>query len=154
MGRPTDLTPRVQREICERLEKGLSLADAAQLSGVGASTVYQWQAKGREGIEPYAEFAEAVARARARAKEILIDQVQMYAQADQPQSWRSALELYKELMGSSRAAEMERAREEVTGEILDRLRARLDPPTFARVVDALCDEGGGEVPPAGYRRIV
>ena len=153
MARKTDLNDALALSICERLEKGLSVADAANLCGVGTSTVYQWLAKGREGIEPYAEFADMVACARARAREILIDQVQMYATADAPDSWKAALAAYKELMGSSLNAEREKAREEVTGEILDRLRAQLDSETFSRVVDALCVEGGRELPGAGARGV-
>lgn len=153
MARPTDLTPQVQSAICEHVEGGMSLSDAANLAGVATSTVYQWQSKGRSGTEPYASFAEAVARAKAEAKKCLIDQVKMYATADQPHSWRAAMELYRELMGSSRGAERAKAHEEVTGEILDRLRARLDPETFARVVDALCDEGGSELPAGGARGV-
>lgn len=151
MGRPTDLTDAVALAICESLEEGATLADAAALAGINKATVYGWNTKGRAGIEPYAAFVEAAARAKAQFRKGLIDQVNIYAGADQPQSWRAALELYKERCGSSRGAERERAREEITEEILDRIRTRLDPPTFARVVAALCDEGGDEVRGQGAR---
>lgn len=148
-GRPTKLTDAVASEICERLEKGVSRADAARLSGIHPATLQAWLARGRDGEEPYASFSLDVERACARARENLIDQVQLYATADQPHSWRASLELYKELMGSSRGAEKAKAQEEVTREILDRLRQRLDPETFRRVAEALCDEGGDELPGRG-----
>lgn len=152
-GRPTSLTPGVQAEICDRLEKGVPQVDAARLAGISPATFYAWMARARDGEQPFLDFSEAVERARARAKESLIDQVQMYAGADQPQSWRAAMELYRELHGSSRGAEREKAREEVTGEILDRLRTRLDTEAFGRVVAALCDEDRGEVSGRGARRV-
>jgi len=88
MGRPTDLTEAVAFAICEKLEEGCTLSDAAALAGINATTVYGWNTKGRAGIEPYAAFVEATARAKAGFRKSLIDQVNMYAGADQPQSWR------------------------------------------------------------------
>ena len=152
-GRPTALTPQVQADICERLEKGVPQVDAARLAGISASAFYGWLQRGRDGEQPFADFSDAVERARARAKEVLIDQVLMYATADQKDSWRAGIALYQELHGSSRGAEREKAREEVTGEILDRLRTRLDSEAFSRVVAALCDEGSGELPGRGASRI-
>ncbi|MCE5255119.1 MAG: hypothetical protein LLG45_13115 [Actinomycetia bacterium] len=69
-GQPTLLTPELTRKICDKLENGLSLKDAALLSGVGFSTLTDWQRWGREGKSPaYTEFSEAVERARAAARE-------------------------------------------------------------------------------------
>lgn len=141
MGRPTSLTPRVQSLICEYTSDGARVADAAQAAGIDQATFYRWMARGRSGESPYSEFREAVERARAEFRNGLIGRVMQYADSGDTGSWRAAFELYKELEGSSRGAERAKAREEVTREILERLRAGLDSETFARVVDALCDEG-------------
>ncbi len=146
MPRPTNLTADLLAEICEHLADGASLADAAALAGVGKGVAYEWNAKGRAGQTPYTAFTEAVTRARAEFRQSLIGHVREHAGAEAKDSWRAALELYKELSGSSRGAERAKAREEITEEILDRLRSRLDQDTFVRVVAALCDEGGDEVP--------
>lgn len=135
------------------MSEGATLKDAAALAGVREATVRNWVTKGRSGLDPYAEFVEAIERARAQFRKDLINQVSIAAGADQPQSWRAALELYKELEGSSRNAERAKAREEITEEILARLRTRLDSEAFARVVEALCDEGSAEVPASGARGV-
>lgn len=145
MGRPLTLTADLLTQICEHLEDGASLADAAALSGVGKGVAYEWNAKGRSGLDPYTAFTEAVTRARAQFRQGLIGNVKDHAKGDADDSWRAALALYKELCGSSRGAERAKAREEITEEILDRLRTRLDTETFGRVVAALCDESSGAV---------
>lgn len=152
-GRPTDLTAQVQSLICEHISNGARVDDAAQAAGIHRGTFYQWMAKGRAGEQPYSDFHDAVERARAEFKNGLIGRVMQYADSGDPGSWRAAMDLYKELEGSSRGAERAKARDEVTREILDGLRARLDSETFARVVEALCVEGGGDVPAGSERRI-
>lgn len=153
MARPTDLKPEISAEICEHLAEGATLKDAAALAGIREATVRNWVTKGRSGMRPYAAFVEQIERARARFRKGLIDQVQIYAGADQPHSWRAALALYQELEGSSRGAERAKAREEITDEILGRLRTQLDSATFARVVEALCDEGSEPLPSTSSRGV-
>lgn len=145
-GRPTDLTAQVQSLICEHITNGARSDDAAQAAGISRTTFYSWLSRGRAGEEPYADFADAVERARAEFKNGLIGRVMQYADSGDPGSWRAAMDLYKELEGSSRGAERAKAREEVTREILERLRTRLDSEAFARVVEALCVEDSGELP--------
>ncbi|MEQ4720203.1 hypothetical protein [Nonomuraea sp. B19D2] len=69
MGRPSKLTRELRDELCKHLEAGHFLGTAADLCGVGRSTVHRWMALGEEqGADPeYREFREAVTRARARA---------------------------------------------------------------------------------------
>ena len=152
-GRPTDLTEQTTSLVCEYITQGARPADAAVQAGVGRSTYYEWMAKGRSGESPYADFAERVERARAEFKNGLIGKVMQYADSGDPGSWRASMDLYKELEGSSRGAERDKAREEMTRTLLDRLRARLDQETFARVVRALVVEDSGELPTRSARSV-
>lgn len=67
-GRPSKLDAKVQRAICKALEVGLYVETAAELSGIAVRTLYGWLDRGANGESPYAEFVQAVARARARAE--------------------------------------------------------------------------------------
>ena len=71
VGRPAGsglkLTPDVEGEICKALEISVPLKYAAEAAGVPESTVYLWLERGKKGNEPYARFAGAVTRARAKA---------------------------------------------------------------------------------------
>ncbi|GAA3253012.1 hypothetical protein [Nonomuraea helvata] len=74
MGRPTKLTPDLQDQLCRHLAAGHFLGMAAELCGVGRSTVHRWMAEG-EGEDAPTElraFREAVTRARAKAADVLI----------------------------------------------------------------------------------
>lgn len=68
MGRPSDFTPEIANEICERLAKGESLRkitdDERDDFMPCASTVRNWLARGEAGEEPYDAFLRQYARAR------------------------------------------------------------------------------------------
>ena len=152
-GRPTALTAQVQSLVVEYITQGARPADAAVQAGVSRSAFYHWTSLGRDGDERYTDFVEAVERARAEFKNGLIGRVMHYADSGDPGSWRASMDLYKELEGSSRGAERDKAREEMTRTLLDRLRARLDQETFARVVRALVVEDSSELPAGGARSV-
>lgn len=64
-GRPTLCTPEVAAEISRFVTRGLPVKTAARAAGVSVRSVNEWLARGRDGEEPYAAFAEAIERARA-----------------------------------------------------------------------------------------
>ncbi|TMR90040.1 hypothetical protein [Nonomuraea basaltis] len=74
MGRPTKLTDDLQDQLCRHLEAGHFLGTAAELCGVGRSTVHRWMAQGEEDDAPaeLRAFRAAVTRARAKAADVLI----------------------------------------------------------------------------------
>jgi hypothetical protein len=74
MGRPSKLTPELRDELCKHLEAIHFLGTAADLCGVGRSTVHRWMALGEEegAVPEYREFREALTRARARASVDLV----------------------------------------------------------------------------------
>ena len=46
-GRPSALTPEVQRRLCDAVAAGNTRNDAAEYAGVGESTLRRWLAQGR-----------------------------------------------------------------------------------------------------------
>ena len=72
-GRKPTLTPAVVDEICTLIEEtACTVYTAAMALGVPWQTVYQWERYGRAGKPPYAQFAEAVMQARAKAEVALV----------------------------------------------------------------------------------
>ena len=61
VGRRPKLTIEVSAAIVQIIRRGAFDYVAAQTAGISPSTFYDWLAKGRAGIEPYAEFSEKVA---------------------------------------------------------------------------------------------
>jgi hypothetical protein len=65
MPRPTKLTPDMQHMIITRLSAGSPIETTCDSVGIHKDTFYQWLLKGEAGKAPYADFADAVARAKA-----------------------------------------------------------------------------------------
>lgn len=67
VGRPSKLTPEIQKAICKALELSVPEKHAAQANGISESTFHDWMKKGADGIEPYAAFREAVEQSTSQA---------------------------------------------------------------------------------------
>lgn len=66
-GRPTELTPDVQRKIVRAIADGATRAHAAQSAGVVEKTFYEWMKRGRrEPKGKFREFCKAVALAEGK----------------------------------------------------------------------------------------
>lgn len=82
VGRHTRLTPEVHVAIVQALQAGAYQDAAATAAGVGVSTYYAWLERGEADLDaglnrtPYAEFREAVSRARASAEVTAIATIQ------------------------------------------------------------------------------
>lgn len=63
MGRPSKLTPELTEQIAQLVEDGDPPEVAAGVCGVGRSTYFEWDAKGKLGEEPFFTFRTEVARA-------------------------------------------------------------------------------------------
>lgn len=88
MARPTKLTPELQEKICKLIAAtGCTVEGAAAAVDVAASTVYEWRSRGlieRKGR--FAEFAEALMRARAKSEAALVASIATAGKTD----WRAA----------------------------------------------------------------
>lgn len=62
IGRPTTWDEAIGRQILEAIKSGANIIEAAEINGVNATTLYDWQAKGHtvDGIG----FAQGLAHAR------------------------------------------------------------------------------------------
>lgn len=63
-GRPTKLTPEVQRTLTFALQEGASVEHACDYAGIHKATFYEWLKRAEAGEEDFADFADAVTRAR------------------------------------------------------------------------------------------
>lgn len=90
LGRPTKLTDEVQEKILGAVRAGIWLDQAASLAGIAPSSLYLWADKGQRALElaeledkpvkgvdaVYADFSEALKKARAEAEARNITQIQ------------------------------------------------------------------------------
>lgn len=90
-GRPTKLTPELQRLVCDTLRRGAYLETAAALAGVDRTTLQEWLRRGgREEDGIYVDFSRAVQTAQAEAEMRDLDRIDAAAEAGawQASAWR------------------------------------------------------------------
>ena len=90
-GRPTDLTPEVQKKICDFLRLGNYRETAARAAGVHERTVRTWLKWGLEKKKPiYEQFLEACEKAEAEAEAMGLGVIARAAQAGdwKAMAWR------------------------------------------------------------------
>lgn len=63
MGRPTKLDDLTAKRIVDAVAAGVSRVGAAKSAGVGKSTLMEWLQRGRDGEQPYADFADQIRKA-------------------------------------------------------------------------------------------
>lgn len=141
-GRPTSLTPEVQAVIVEAIGRGHYRETAAHLAGVSRRSLTNWEQRGEVGEAPYADFFIALKQAEAKAEDTLLREIASAQPAITGEGGRGA-DLWQ-----SKAWIMERrwpgrwggrVRATVTDElaaVLKRIEEKLDPETFAKVIDA------------------
>lgn len=78
-GRPTGLTPEVEKRLLDLFRAGVPATHAARSASIGQRTLFQWIARGERALDdhedtgekiperelPFAQFAQRAARARA-----------------------------------------------------------------------------------------
>lgn len=87
MGRPTKLTPEVQKKIVDAIRAGNYKEVAARYAGIGETTFYEWLKKGgqcKNGV--YTEFQKAVKNAEAEAEVRDVALIEMAAK----ENWTAA----------------------------------------------------------------
>lgn len=86
MGRPIELTPELQKLLCDALKAGNTRKDAAHHAGISVSTLYSWMKRGRQGEVEFLEFLSAVEGAEAECAYRNVAFIQKAAAKD----WRAA----------------------------------------------------------------
>ena len=146
-GRPTKLTPGVQRQICREVEAGNFIEIAAELSGVGRSSVFHWIALADGGDPQYLDFRDAIKEARAKAEARAVAAIQKagrqtwqanawFLERSFPQRWRRTdAREDPELEQARRDAEAATERADAAEELSAALRR--DPNQIPRTLAAL-----------------
>ncbi len=86
-GRPTKLDDLTAKRIVDAIRAGNTRACAAQLGGVHKATLLEWLALGRRGEQPFADFADRVAKADGEAEARMVAVV---VKAAEDGSWQAA----------------------------------------------------------------
>lgn len=68
-GRKTKLDPEVTRAICEAIERGNTLKNAAALAGINEATLHRWMERGREGETEFCEFCKSIDTSLAKSQD-------------------------------------------------------------------------------------
>lgn len=138
MARPTSLTPEVQRAICAALEKGNYLETAASAGGVHRNTLRSWIQRGEVGEEPYAAFLCAVKTAEDKGERLLLRTIRKGVDGWQARAWIMERRWPARWGGRVRIT----VNEELSN-VLRRIESKLDPETFAKVIDATREDAPG-----------
>jgi len=67
-GRRTLLNAKLQKQICGYLSDCCTIRTACEASGISETSFFEWIRRGEAGERPFAQFTQAVTRARGRAK--------------------------------------------------------------------------------------
>jgi hypothetical protein len=86
-GRRTLLNAKLQKEICGYLSDCCTIRTACEATSISETSFFDWIRRGEAGERPFAQFAQAVTRARGRAKAMIVRSL-----LDE-KDWRARLEL-------------------------------------------------------------
>lgn len=146
IGRPSKLTPALQARIVKLVREGNYPETAAQSEGVSRTAYYEWMEKGRaraKGDDAYADFADAVTRARATAQRKMLAHVAKAAPKD-PENARWYLErTAPDLFGRRDKLVVENLVSQELDTFLAKLEQRLAPEIYELVLAALADDEAG-----------
>jgi hypothetical protein len=67
-GRRSKLDTKLQKQICGYLSDCCTIKTACEASGISETSFFEWIRRGEAGERPFAQFTQAVTRARGRAK--------------------------------------------------------------------------------------
>jgi hypothetical protein len=86
-GRRTLLNAKLQKQICGYLSDCCTIRTACEASGISETSFFEWIRRGEAGERPFAQFTQAVTRARGRAK------VRIVRSLLDEKDWRPRLEI-------------------------------------------------------------
>ena len=76
MARPSTLTEKKQKIICEAIAKGHTKEMAAKMAGIGVRTLYDWISRGKKQKHGrYSQFLQALKEAEYEAEDFLLQKV-------------------------------------------------------------------------------
>lgn len=134
-GRPTLLTPEVQKKIIETIRAGNYKHIAAQAAGIHRDTLNGWELRAAKGDEPYKSFSDELKKAEAEAEITLLETVKTGGDGWQSKAW-----MLERRFASRWCARVRQHVAEELGAFTDKLRKTLDEPTYRKVVDATSED--------------
>lgn len=98
VGRPSKLTPELQKQICDLLTAGNFLETVCDFVGIDKTTAYEWIARGergwqidigdgKEGSVNYVEFSHAVKKAMSQVEITTVNDVRRGVDNWQSRAW-------------------------------------------------------------------
>lgn len=154
MARPTSLTPEVQATICAAIERGHYREVAASLAGVTYRTLRNWEQRGETGEAPYAEFFHSLKNAEAIAEDNLLKQIANAAPSMGKEQgadlWQARAWIMERRWPSRWSGRVRVTVNDELAAVLKRIEAKLDPETFAKVVDATREDAPASAPDARH----
>lgn len=145
-GRPTKLTPEVHAAIVALVEQGNYPETAAQCEGISRTAFYEWMERGRRGEAPFADFADAVTRARAKAERSALDTIRAGFADEQRGAERAQWFLERtaaDRFGRRDKVVVENTVRDELDRVLSKLEAALSAEEFDRVLRIIADDGAG-----------
>jgi hypothetical protein len=86
-GRRTILNAKLQNQICGYLSDCCTIRTACEASGISETSFFEWIRRGEAEERPFAQFTQAVTRARGRAK------VRIVRSLLDEKDWRARLDI-------------------------------------------------------------
>lgn len=81
------LTPELQKTICNYIEHGVPMTNAAHISGICNSTFYNWYGRGRKAKSGrFRDFYNAIQEAKAKAIALRVENIR---KAGEDGSWQA-----------------------------------------------------------------
>jgi transposase len=152
MARPTKLTPEIQAKILGYVKAGNFLQTACLASGIDVRTLRNWVAKGRGNdgtngrarvapVPVYAAFLAELEMAEAEAEVAFVAVLNRAALGEVKGDWKAKAFLAERRLAKRWGQKVRLQVDSAISEFMQHLKARLDPDTFQRVVDATQDWG-------------
>jgi hypothetical protein len=104
-GKPSKLTPKVSKTICDTIAAGNYLTVACRAASISLDTLSRWKKKGVAGEEPYVSFLEALQKAEDDWEVAAVKAIHAAGEKD----WRAHLELLSRRRPERWSRERERA---------------------------------------------
>lgn len=148
----TACTPEVIKAISDAVGNGVPLKFAAQAAGIGHTTLYGWLDRGKSGEQPFANFAEQIACARARAVVDMVGEWRNGVTVSGKPDWHAVKDLlaavYPDEFAPTSTVRM-KLEGEVARDLLTFIRGSVSESAYAELEAAVARFGSGGDPAVG-----
>jgi hypothetical protein len=148
-GRPSKLTPDVQRKLTKALAGGNTRSDAARLAGISRATLFAWLARGRrQKSGQFLDFLDAVKKAETEAAAYHVAIIHRAARQHwQASAWWLERRRRRDFGRTARVEHTGKGGQPIQGKVAQDLADLLPPPA---VIEAFLEslgrrEGAGAV---------